>query len=120
MDCKKVKSSLSAWLDGELSITQAKEIRKHIACCPLCQEEAMTLHSLYADIEKTPGVPFQEGFTTETVTYVLQQARTSQLFDVRQRLVPFFQGACLATVMIGISFRICPFSCLVPNEPSIP
>lgn len=39
MDCEAVKSSLGAWLDGELGGSQVEEIREHLEKCPLCAAE---------------------------------------------------------------------------------
>ncbi|MBI2987401.1 MAG: zf-HC2 domain-containing protein [Deltaproteobacteria bacterium] len=38
-DCKTVKNSLGAWLDGELSASETERIRMHVEGCPSCSGE---------------------------------------------------------------------------------
>jgi anti-sigma factor RsiW len=58
-DCKRVRESLSAWLDSELSASDAEGIRLHLEGCVLCDGERRQLEKLHASLENfwRSGVP---------------------------------------------------------------
>ncbi len=51
MDCEVVKRSLGAWLDGELSHSEAEKIRGHLQECRLCLGEKTQLEHLQASLK---------------------------------------------------------------------
>ncbi|MGH7775486.1 MAG: zf-HC2 domain-containing protein [Candidatus Binatia bacterium] len=51
MDCEVVKRSLGAWLDGEMSHSEAGEIRGHLQECPLCLGEKTQLERLQTSLK---------------------------------------------------------------------
>jgi anti-sigma factor RsiW len=50
-DCKLISESLSAWLDGELSASDAEAIRLHLAGCASCDEERRQLEKLHLSLQ---------------------------------------------------------------------
>lgn len=51
IDCEAIKSSLGAWLDGELSHPEAEQIRVHVQECPACFGEKEQLERLQASLK---------------------------------------------------------------------
>jgi anti-sigma factor (TIGR02949 family) len=64
MNCNKVRTQLSAYLDRELPADQAEEVRSHLAKCPGCTEEYRLLcaawDALLADKGIEPSPDFIE------------------------------------------------------------
>ncbi|MCX6090109.1 MAG: zf-HC2 domain-containing protein [Candidatus Atribacteria bacterium] len=52
MDCSKIKNYLSAYIDGELSEEQVKEVRRHLFTCQECEIELKRMQALKSMIEK--------------------------------------------------------------------
>jgi len=46
MDCESVRRTLGAWLDGEVSEKESREIRAHVEACPSCRAERSRLERL--------------------------------------------------------------------------
>lgn len=46
MDCESVRRTLGAWLDGEASEKESREIRAHVEACPSCRAERSRLERL--------------------------------------------------------------------------
>src|SRR5438105_3615793 len=54
MTCKRMQSKLSAFLDAELPLSEARRIEEHLARCPACAREAGTLATMYQMLEHCP------------------------------------------------------------------
>jgi hypothetical protein len=51
-DCKAIKESLGAWLDGELDAGPAAEIHLHVQGCASCLDEKKRIESLDASLKR--------------------------------------------------------------------
>ncbi|OYD14413.1 hypothetical protein CH333_08015 [candidate division WOR-3 bacterium JGI_Cruoil_03_44_89] len=60
MKCSRIRRRLSAFLDGEVSEEEKRQILEHLKSCPDCQGELETLHQLsdsldyFEEIEPSP------------------------------------------------------------------
>ena len=50
-DCKLIRESLSGWLDGQLSTSDAEIIRLHLESCAPCDGERHQLEKLQSSLE---------------------------------------------------------------------
>jgi putative zinc finger protein len=46
--CDETRPAIGAWLDGELSLSEAEAVREHVAGCAVCAEERRQLEKLQA------------------------------------------------------------------------
>ena len=62
MNCEQMTLLMSAWLDGELSELEEKQMKEHLERCPDCRvlmEQLQSLHTSFSDLEE---IPAPEGF----------------------------------------------------------
>ena len=45
MGCRRTRSHIVAWLDGELGESDASRVQEHLESCPRCQAQASLLHA---------------------------------------------------------------------------
>lgn len=62
MNCEKVKSQLSAYIDGELAEKHATSTREHIAICAECRQEEQSLRKTSELLRNWENVPAPDGF----------------------------------------------------------
>jgi anti-sigma factor (TIGR02949 family) len=100
MQCDMDSQRLSAYLDGEVSDSEAHAIRAHLDRCVACQDELAQLQQLTHRI--------QESIRTTTVPEDLQEhillAITELHQAVQARRVLLLYGCCLALVVAGVSW----------------
>jgi anti-sigma factor RsiW len=113
--CEDLRESLSAWLDGELSRSQAEEVRSHVETCPSCREERRELElvnmwlqrALQPAAERVAFEPFWDG--------VRRRISEKRIWHhelrawVEQRITPpwlvWGVPAILAITLIGLSIN---------------
>lgn len=57
MNCQTTEHHLQAWLDGELSPSQARRLKKHVRECAVCSARLDGLRRLYDALSDLPGPP---------------------------------------------------------------
>jgi anti-sigma factor RsiW len=66
MKCEEVKTRLTAYLDGELSVAEADAVREHLSACEQCAAEykalAATWEALLVDEDAAPPAGFRKEF----------------------------------------------------------
>ena len=62
MNCEKIKTQLSAYIDGELSEEHSAFIRKHLADCDSCRYEEQLLHKTSRLLGNWEDVRAPDGF----------------------------------------------------------
>lgn len=70
---KSIERQLSAYVDNELSVSEAGSVRAHVEGCPLCQQRVQVLRAIRTSIRDAASVVLPETFV-----YSVQRA-------VRQR-----------------------------------
>jgi predicted anti-sigma-YlaC factor YlaD len=67
MNCKKVRSRLSAYQDGELQVTEAGGVERHLKDCAACRSEWRDYQALVAGLGRlTTPAPFP-GFSSRVM-----------------------------------------------------
>jgi len=67
MRCKKVKESLTAFLDGELPGRLEERIQEHLAACPGCEAERKALERLRYAVEGMEAPPTDSSISAEAI-----------------------------------------------------
>ncbi len=63
MECAQVKKRLDAWADGEMSRPDRMAVDRHLAGCPDCRDEAVSLKQLNLALDHLGPVPAPSGFS---------------------------------------------------------
>jgi anti-sigma factor RsiW len=98
MKCQDIELLLSAYIDGELTEEEQRDVETHLSTCVACQmvvEEFSQLHTWYAELERQPASP---GF---------RQRVTQRLDALPHRLLPWrwpklvYAVSCALFVIVG-------------------
>ncbi|MBN1443805.1 MAG: zf-HC2 domain-containing protein [Planctomycetes bacterium] len=57
MNCRRHRTSLKAWIDGELDAAAAARVEEHVRACRACREEAADFRHLTAALRGGRGCP---------------------------------------------------------------
>ncbi|HEX2226134.1 MAG TPA: DUF2275 domain-containing protein [Candidatus Binatia bacterium] len=74
MNCQDVQGQLSDYLDFSLSAAQLALIKKHLAACPPCREEAEVLSECIREVGTLPVLDVPLGFTQRVMSHVREEA----------------------------------------------
>ena len=61
MDCRGIRETISAWVDGEASPAEAASVRGHLASCERCRVLERQMRVVGAGVRQVPG-PVPDGF----------------------------------------------------------
>ena len=70
MNCEQMNELLSAWLDGELSETERRQMQAHLEQCAQCRalfEQLQALHTSFSDLDE---ISAPEGFAQRVMEQV--------------------------------------------------
>lgn len=127
MRCRKVRSFLSAYCNGETSPGVSAEIKHHLDECNGCRREENVLKSMKQLVSDLPKIDTSDDFTSKLFAKIGQEGfaekRTKAYLPKR---VPLFGVARLATaasvavivLTLGISFNLGD-KLLFPNSPQM-
>lgn len=98
MQCDMDSSTLSAYLDGELSESEAETIQAHIEDCQRCQDELAQLQQVTHSVQML--------LSTVAVPEDLQNRILLSIKEIHQgaqaRRLLLVYGFCLALVIVGV------------------
>ena len=83
MNCEQMTLLMSAWLDGELSVAEEKQMQEHLEQCAECRalmEQLQALHTSFSDLEE---IPAPEGFADCVMERIARESKP--------RVVPLFK-----------------------------
>lgn len=109
MNCQKVRSMLSEYIDGEANDADAKLIEKHLAECASCAKEMEILLRVSnllqdsAEVEPPPGLLERIESATVQRTGILEKLR-SRIATVPQYARLTVAGLATAGILIGVLF----------------
>ena len=66
MACESIRKRLDAWLDGELSDAEGKQLAAHVADCPDCRQVLAAGRQIVAALDRLPARPAPAGFSRRT------------------------------------------------------
>lgn len=104
MRCRTIQRKLSVFLDGELSEKQASRIAEHLSGCPVCQQRAESLSSLWEQLGEMREIDPSPYFWTRLSARIAQtEERRFSLDKVRGMLDRMLLPAtAVAAAAIGL------------------
>jgi len=96
MNCEKVRSRLSAYQDGELTVSQSRELERHLGACAACQSEWEGYQTLVAGLRRLTAPAPIPGFSSRVMASLRKQP------EKRYRWLPSLAYS-LALLLIFIS-----------------
>lgn len=100
MNCKRVESQLSAFLDGELPGSEMLDIRRHLGRCSACAAEVESLRMLKSLLGGAPEPAPGSEFENRLVAHVFTQ-RDGRRFSPRLAIPIAFVATALAAGAIA-------------------
>ena len=85
MNCEQMNELLSAWLDGELSGNEQRQMQAHLEQCAQCWalfEQLQALHTSFAELEE---IPAPDGFAEGVMNRVKAESES------RAKVIPLFK-----------------------------
>ncbi|MBC8875566.1 MAG: zf-HC2 domain-containing protein [Planctomycetes bacterium] len=108
MNCQNIRSWLSRYLDGEVSVAEREDIERHLDGCNACQEALGQLRSVSATLDVLPAPPdVPEGLAERIIgqaTEITQEPAPILLF--RDLLTPPMRFAAAAVLVLGLGLGI--------------
>jgi len=104
MDCRDLRETISAFVDGEIPAEEAERVREHIASCPECRAVEARMRSLGDGVRQLrPPVP--DGFRNAVFARLesegaLPPKRKAAPARWRRAAVPLAAAAALALVLL--------------------
>lgn len=101
MNCNQAQEWIGPLLDGELSGSDAAELRAHMAGCPGCESERAILAGLEAATDRVYEVPEVDDLAWERVWRGVQQVTEAPAQGERKtRFLPW--AAAAAVLVVGV------------------
>ena len=85
MNCEQMTLLISAWLDGETTGQEEKELLEHLEQCADCRALLEQLQTLRASFSELEEIPAPEGFAERVMEQVRAESKT------KAKVVPFFR-----------------------------
>ncbi|HJX73378.1 MAG TPA: zf-HC2 domain-containing protein [Candidatus Deferrimicrobiaceae bacterium] len=105
MACKEIRETISAYVDGEASPEEAREVREHLRGCAQCRSAEKRMRALEVGVSRTEGdVPpeFRDRlFARMEKEDLLPKRRSIFAFSVRWAAVPLAAAAALALYIMS-------------------
>jgi anti-sigma factor RsiW len=109
MDCQDVASRLSAFHDGELAVSETREVRAHLAMCDACAARSVSLRMMGDALRAAAGPearrlePRLNGLSARVVSRVSAERRES----FGARVTRLFEDAHLAWAGLSATAALC-------------
>jgi len=81
MNCEAIQRYLSDFLDKNLDVERAQEIKDHLTACSLCSEEMASLAECQRLVSGLPAVEPPAGFTNRVMAEVREAANPPRLWE---------------------------------------
>lgn len=104
MKCSDIRSRLDAWVDRELSLDEAREVKAHLDRCPACRKEAMALTALARALDNLQPIPAPQGFSRQVRLAVRALADPPSLAQWWHQLTLVWRGAVCGAALAGLLF----------------
>jgi len=115
MDCKKVKSLLSAYIDQELNPSLEKEVRAHLEECLACKREVEELRKTISQVKSLPKMEVPEGFPRKVQQRIAETSPSPKSPLLRLSL-PAVATAAVIILAVIIAKQFTPGEGILPLE----
>jgi predicted anti-sigma-YlaC factor YlaD len=85
MKCHTIEEKLSAYQDGELSVSEKEQVERHLAGCHSCREQHVTLQQTLQSLGDLQEIPTPAGFyghVTQKINHSHRQGLIGALYWV--------------------------------------
>ena len=98
--CQWVRSVLAAWLDGELKVSTAEAVRRHLEQCESCRAHARLLKESWRLLDEMPPAPVRSGFTGRMMARLVEEKELNRL---EARLEPRRRRRQVVASVLGLA-----------------
>jgi anti-sigma factor RsiW len=113
MNHSKMQRLLSAYVDNELSETEAKTVREHVEGCPSCQRQILELGTIRTRIREAATADVPDNFVYAVQRSVRQDQQESVVWLGTERFARNIVVALCVLVFAVVAFG----SVLKPQQP---
>lgn len=99
MNCKRIKTLLNSYLDGELDSSLRKEMEAHVRKCSACKRELEELRKVISRVKDLPDIEVPEGFYSKVQQRIL---KTSPKPERRFFGVSLQMAATAAVIVLAV------------------
>ena len=120
MKCSEVKRKLSAYLDGEMSERDKKDIAEHVQQCKGCKEELAALSKVMDALGVLEGMEPPPYFITRVRQCVREEGKSAPFLEkIRSVAISFATAAAVVvSVLIGNQFGRTLYQSVAPTVAS--
>lgn len=115
MNCRKVRSLLSAYLDGEVIYNQKNEIDSHLKRCELCRMQLFDLKQALESLGRLPGDDPGPEFNKTVFRKIEQQKEKDRIIARRMKPVAAF-AVLMLLVVLAIPIYVANMHRLAPKH----
>jgi len=104
MNCRDIRSRLSRYLDGEMSVTERGHVESHVSACNACRKALERLQSISETLAQLPAPPdVPQGFAERLRSLATQRVPVqASIVSFRDLLTPPMRFAAAAVLMLGL------------------
>lgn len=102
MNCKNCTNRLSAWVDGELSVSEAERITRHLKACPACRQHASELREMSAALDRLPSLRVPSALSRQTLKAYRMAMERPGMADWWQSLNLVMRSAVFGVALGGL------------------
>jgi len=109
MSCEELSEGLSAYVDGELSLQERRDLEAHLEHCSRCHEELESLRAVSSLVGSLPAVEPSEAFTSTLTRELIARQPRRWLRPIPlfvRNLVPALAVAALVLLGVTLVFVI--------------
>jgi anti-sigma factor (TIGR02949 family) len=104
MECKQASSLMHDYLDGDLSRTDAEQLKQHLECCPKCQKQFKELEQtemmLFATIKQHTNVSAPDELVNRIISQIPKQPKQQAWIQWIRRHPALTAAAMFLLVMV--------------------
>ena len=110
MNCQDIKNKIPDLLEGRLSQSEAREVRRHVAQCRICENEVKAYEDVWELLGSWGDAVPEPGYTSRFWTRMALPTSWTQRFlqgfrPVRRRLVPALTAFCVLVIVGSVTWR---------------
>lgn len=104
MNHQQFESTLSSYIDGELSAQQALEFESHLQECPACKMQMVQLQNIREGIRSAAVADLPDSFSANVLRFIRLQTSQSESWRGAERLAwrIVFALSILVVLIVGV------------------
>ena len=102
MNCQNCMNRLSAFMDGELTLSEAERITRHLDDCPICRRRASELREMTAALNRLPSLTAPSTLSRRTLKRYRMAMERPGMADWWQSLNLVMRSAVCGVALGGL------------------